>query len=129
MPDHNSSARLQHKQDDQVRGVHSQGGRLSRREEDGDLQRDTAEDERAAHAAGRQRCHDRENLPQVLDALLFSVCYPLHNVEFLFVQKFESYHLTSIYDHSIFEAFSKVVQKLIQQHSQLERLLDYLCNV
>lgn len=34
------------------------------------------------------------------------------------------YHLTSIYDHSIFEAFSKVVQKLIKQLSTLERLLD-----
>ncbi|RNA30585.1 Ras-related GTP-binding D [Brachionus plicatilis] len=38
------------------------------------------------------------------------------------------YHLTSIYDHSIFEAFSKVVHKLIPQHRQLERLLDFLCN-
>uniref|UniRef100_A0AAF5RU57 Gtr1/RagA G protein conserved region containing protein n=1 Tax=Wuchereria bancrofti TaxID=6293 RepID=A0AAF5RU57_WUCBA len=35
-----------------------------------------------------------------------------------------TYHLTSIYDHSIFEAFSKVVQKLIKQLSTLERLLD-----
>ena len=40
-----------------------------------------------------------------------------------------SYHLTSIYDHSIFEAFSKVVHKLIPQHRQLEKLLDYLCSV
>ncbi len=39
-----------------------------------------------------------------------------------------NYHLTSIYDHSIFEALSKVVHKLIPQHRQLERLLDYLCN-
>ncbi|CAJ0956658.1 unnamed protein product, partial [Mesorhabditis belari] len=35
-----------------------------------------------------------------------------------------SFHLTSIYDHSIFEAFSKVVQKLIKQLPTLERLLD-----
>ncbi|KAL3990841.1 Ras-related GTP-binding protein D [Acanthocheilonema viteae] len=35
-----------------------------------------------------------------------------------------TYYLTSIYDHSIFEAFSKVVQKLIKQLSTLERLLD-----
>jgi len=35
-----------------------------------------------------------------------------------------SYHLTSIYDHSIFEAFSKVIQKLIPQLSTLESLLD-----
>ncbi|ALC42469.1 RagC, partial [Drosophila busckii] len=35
-----------------------------------------------------------------------------------------SYHLTSIYDHSIFEAFSKVVQKLIPQLPTLENLLN-----
>lgn len=35
-----------------------------------------------------------------------------------------SFHLTSIYDHSIFEAFSKVVQKLIPQLAALENLLD-----
>ncbi|CAD6191871.1 unnamed protein product [Caenorhabditis auriculariae] len=35
-----------------------------------------------------------------------------------------TYHLTSIYDHSIFEAFSKVVQNLVRQLPTLERLLD-----
>jgi len=35
-----------------------------------------------------------------------------------------SYHLTSIYDHSIFESFSKVVQKLIPQLATLENLLN-----
>jgi Ras-related GTP-binding protein C/D len=35
-----------------------------------------------------------------------------------------NYHMTSIYDHSIFEAFSKVVQKLIKQLLALESLLD-----
>lgn len=34
-----------------------------------------------------------------------------------------SFNLTSIYDHSIFEAFSKVVQKLIPQLPTLENLL------
>lgn len=38
-----------------------------------------------------------------------------------------SYHLTSIYDNSIFEAFSRVIQKLIRQLSALENLLDILC--
>lgn len=38
-----------------------------------------------------------------------------------------SYHLTSIYDHSIFEAFSKVCQKLISQLPTLEGLLNLLC--
>lgn len=36
-----------------------------------------------------------------------------------------SFHLTSIYDHTIFEAFSKIVQKLIPQLG-LESLLDGL---
>ncbi|XP_064359983.1 ras-related GTP-binding protein C-like [Dromaius novaehollandiae] len=35
-----------------------------------------------------------------------------------------SFYLTSIYDHSIFEAFSKVVQKLIPQLPTLESLLN-----
>jgi Ras-related GTP-binding protein C/D len=37
-----------------------------------------------------------------------------------------SFHFTSIYDQSIFEAFSKVVQKLIPQLPTLENLLDIL---
>jgi len=43
-----------------------------------------------------------------------------------------SFYLTSIYDHSIFEAFSKVVQKLIPQLPTLENLLNALisnCNM
>ncbi|CAL4117684.1 unnamed protein product, partial [Meganyctiphanes norvegica] len=36
-----------------------------------------------------------------------------------------SFYLTSIYDHSIFEAFSKVVQKLIPQLPTLENLLNF----
>ena len=39
------------------------------------------------------------------------------------------FHLTSIYDHSIFEAFSKVVQKLIPQLPTLENLLNILVSV
>ncbi|CAB1350831.1 unnamed protein product [Coregonus sp. 'balchen'] len=35
-----------------------------------------------------------------------------------------SFYLTSIYDHSIFEAFSKVVQKLIPQLPTLENLVN-----
>lgn len=37
-----------------------------------------------------------------------------------------NFHLTSIFDHSIFEAFSKVIQKLLPQISQLEYLLNHL---
>ena len=40
-----------------------------------------------------------------------------------------SFYLTSIYDHSIFEAFSKVVQKLIPQLSTLENLLSSFVQV
>lgn len=40
-----------------------------------------------------------------------------------------SFHLTSIYDHSIFEAFSKVIQKLIVELPTLENLLNILCSV
>ena len=39
-----------------------------------------------------------------------------------------SFYLTSIYDHSIFEAFSKVIQKLIPQLPTLESLLNILCS-
>jgi hypothetical protein len=37
-----------------------------------------------------------------------------------------TYHLTSVYDYSIYSAFSKVVQRLIPQLSTLEGLLDAL---
>mmetsp|Transcript_17918 Transcript_17918/g.49709 ORF Transcript_17918/g.49709 Transcript_17918/m.49709 type:complete len:338 (-) Transcript_17918:109-1122(-) len=37
-----------------------------------------------------------------------------------------NFHCTSIYDHTIFEAFSKIVQKLIPQLHVLEQCLDYL---
>ena len=37
-----------------------------------------------------------------------------------------SYHLTSIYDLSIFEAFSKVIQKLIPELNALQNLLNIL---
>merc|ERR1712137_1437713 len=35
-----------------------------------------------------------------------------------------TFYLTSIYDHSIFEAFSKVVQKLIPQLPTLENMVN-----
>ncbi|CAK7567814.1 MAG: GTP-binding protein gtr2 [Sporothrix epigloea] len=38
-----------------------------------------------------------------------------------------NFHLTSIYDHSIFEAFSKVIQKLVPRLGQLEAMLTSLC--
>lgn len=38
-----------------------------------------------------------------------------------------TFHPTSIYNHSIFEAFSKVIQKLIPRLGQLEAMLTSLC--
>ncbi|KAI1344297.1 Gtr1/RagA G protein conserved region-domain-containing protein [Xylariaceae sp. FL0016] len=38
-----------------------------------------------------------------------------------------TFHLTSIYNHSIFEAFSKVIQKLIPRLGTLETMLTNLC--
>ncbi|KAK4189591.1 hypothetical protein QBC35DRAFT_380043 [Podospora australis] len=37
------------------------------------------------------------------------------------------FHATSIYDHSIFQAFSKVIQQLIPRLGQLEAMLTNLC--
>ena len=39
-----------------------------------------------------------------------------------------AYHMTSIYDYSIFEAFSRVVQKLIPHLGTLENLMNTLVN-
>ncbi|KAK7202586.1 Gtr1/RagA G protein conserved region-domain-containing protein [Myxozyma melibiosi] len=38
-----------------------------------------------------------------------------------------SFHLTSIFDHSVYEAFSRVVQKQIPQLATLENLLNVVC--
>ena len=40
-----------------------------------------------------------------------------------------SYYLTSIYDHSALEAFSKVVQKLVPELPTLNNLLDILIGI
>ena len=39
-----------------------------------------------------------------------------------------TYHMTSIYDYSIFEAFSRVVQKLVPHLDTLENLMNILVN-
>lgn len=38
------------------------------------------------------------------------------------------YHLTSIYDYSIFEAFSRIIQRLVPQLGTLENMLNILVN-
>lgn len=40
-----------------------------------------------------------------------------------------SFYLTSIYDYTVHEAFSKILQKLIPQLPTLENLLNILCSV
>lgn len=37
------------------------------------------------------------------------------------------YHMTSIFDHTIYEAFSKIVQKLVPELPVLENMLNILC--
>lgn len=39
------------------------------------------------------------------------------------------YYLTSVFDNSIYESLSRVIQKLIPEQAVLERLLDLLCQV
>lgn len=58
---------------------------------------------------------------------VFPTCNSLY-ASFFFSSSF-SFYLTSIYDHSIFEAFSKVVQKLIPQLPTLENLLNIFISV
>ncbi|KTW28932.1 hypothetical protein T552_01560 [Pneumocystis carinii B80] len=60
----------------------------------------------------------RDIQQRVLDELLDS---GLDNVSI-------SFHLTSIFDYSIFEAFSRVIQKLIPQLPALENLLNIFCS-
>lgn len=40
-----------------------------------------------------------------------------------------NFHLTSVYDHSLHEAFSRVVHKLIDSLPYLEDLLNVFCAV
>lgn len=40
-----------------------------------------------------------------------------------------SWYLTSIYDHSVFEAMSKVVQRMLKEGGGLENLLNHFCSV
>jgi len=40
-----------------------------------------------------------------------------------------NFHLTSVYDHSLHEAFSKVLHKLIESLPFLEELLNVFCAV
>ena len=61
-------------------------------------------------------------------SLLLITAYSLPFFFFFFFTPF-SFYLTSIYDHSIFEAFSKVVQKLIPQLPTLENLLNIFISV
>jgi len=39
-----------------------------------------------------------------------------------------TFHLTSVYDHTIFEAWSRIIQKLVKPLATLENLLNVLCS-
>lgn len=59
-------------------------------------------------------------IQQITSDMLDSEEFPVH------------YHLTSIFEHSIYDAFSKVVQKLMPQLASLENLLNHFissCNM
>lgn len=40
-----------------------------------------------------------------------------------------SFHLTSVFDHTIYDCLSRVVQKHLDEYAALESLLDMLCSV
>lgn len=44
------------------------------------------------------------------------------------IEKMANIYKTSIYDHSLFEAFSKIFQRLMPQNAMFSKLLDYLTN-
>lgn len=69
-----------------------------------------------------------ERLDQYIVSSSQSADMPWHHWSSL-VLTLLSFYLTSIYDHSIFEAFSKVVQKLIPQLPTLENLLNIFISV
>lgn len=70
------------------------------------------------------RCADTlQNLRDRLTEELFDMSPELESNMNVF------YHLTSVFDTSIYEALSKVIQKLIPEQAMLERLLDLLCQV
>lgn len=60
---------------------------------------------------------------------IFAITYSVNDLVKMCFILFFSFSLTSIYDHSIFEAFSKVVQKLIPQLPVMENLLNILISV
>lgn len=72
-------------------------------------------------------CLSDDNKIEVQRDVRQRVADDLSDQEFGVIQL--SFHLTSIYDHSIFEAFSKVVQKLIPQLPVLESLLNLFISV
>ena len=76
--------------------------------------------------------HDYQYLYLLSCVLWGSEKFATHNclfTSFFFFFTPFSFYLTSIYDHSIFEAFSKVVQKLIPQLPTLENLLNIFISV
>lgn len=53
----------------------------------------------------------------------------LSDISSAYVQMHLNFHLTSVYDHSLHEAFSKVLHKLTDSLPYLEELLNVFCAV
>ncbi len=60
---------------------------------------------------------------------LSSTIWPSNKLSVSPTAIYNRFHLTTIYDHSIFEAFSKVVQKLIPYRDAYEDLLNIFLSV
>jgi Ras-related GTP-binding protein C/D len=70
-----------------------------------------------------QRADVLQNLRDRLTEELFDISPELESNMNVF------YYLTSVFDNSIYESLSRVIQKLIPEQAVLERLLDLLCQV
>ena len=88
------------------------------------------ETQRDIHQRSNDDLHD-SGMPQLLLRFHFHLPSTASRISSLYsnIVFSCSFYLTSIYDHSIFEAFSKVVQKLIVQLPTLENLLNIFTTV
>ena len=70
-------------------------------------------------------CDATENFRHIQQRVLSDLAY--YNVEFEQIPL--NFQLTSIYDHSLHDAFSRVLHKLIDSLPYLEDLLNVFCAV
>jgi len=65
-----------------------------------------------------------EKRTDVVQGIKNNIKHELESTELKHVQL--EYHLTTVYDHSLIDCFSKVVQKVLPNHSHIVTLLDAL---